>query len=291
MQKTLISVGELIDKSWEVYRARFTELLGISGWLLVTAILFAVALIVYPSASVLQASDILNGWEKFGVWLFSITTYVITPIFSFWIFISIARWSNSLLNGAAIETRVAMRDGAKYFLKTLLTTLMVVLMVMLALVIGFGPPVIIAALGAITNFSPLVMIANLLLIIGIFVALFLSIKWMVYYLFAPLLTILEEIRGKQALEYSRRLIEGRFWQVLGRTVVPKLVFVIFGVFAMSICAFIANFAIDVSQDLNIDLQARFVSMVETIIPIIITALINPLVIISDVILLRSMREQ
>ena len=44
MPKPLLSVGELIDQSWDVFRSRMSELLSISGWLLVTAILFAIAL-------------------------------------------------------------------------------------------------------------------------------------------------------------------------------------------------------------------------------------------------------
>lgn len=290
MTKTLISVGELIDQSWELYRSRFIEFLTITGWLLLTAIFFALALTFYPTASSLQSGEPLTGWETFGVTLFFITTYVITPIISFWIYTSVTRMIGAYMNGKQMTPANAMREGRAVFLKALLTSVMVVLMVLFAIVIGFGPPVLVATIGALANFSSLILIANVLLIVGIFAALFLSIQWTVYYLLAPLLTILDGLPGKSALEYSRRLIEGRFWAVLGRVVVPKLVFIIFGVFAMSLFAFVANFAIDASSGISMDVQVRFVSMVETIIPIIITVLINPLILISDVLLLRSLRD-
>jgi hypothetical protein len=290
MSKTLISVGELIDQSWELYRSRFIEFLTISGWLILTAIFFALALAFYPAASVLQSGEPLTGWETFGVILFSITTYVITPLISFWIYTSVTRMIGAYMNGKKITPAAAMREGRAVFLKALLTSVMVVLMVLFAIVIGFGPPVLVATIGSLANLSSLILVANVLLVIGIFAALILSIQWTVYYLLAPLLTILDGLPAKSALEYSRRLIKGRFWPVLARVVVPKLVFIIFGVFAMSLFAFVANFAIDASSGISTDVQVRFVSMVETIIPIIITVLINPLIIISDVLLLRSLRD-
>ncbi len=183
-----------------------------------------------------------------------------------------------------------MREGRAIFLKALLTSIMVILMVLFAIIIGFGPPALIATLGALTNIDSVIMIANVLLVVGIFVALFLSIKWTVYYLMAPLLTIFDGLPGKTALEHSRKLIQGRFWHVLARVAVPKLVFVIFGVLAMSLIGYVADVVLNVPSSVNLDVRLRIGSMIDTLIPIIIAALLNPLIIISDLLLLRSLRE-
>jgi hypothetical protein len=66
--------------------------------------------------------------------------------------------------------------------------------------------------------------------------------------------------------------------------------VIFGVFAMSIAAYLVGILIDVSAGLNVDIQLRISTMTTTIIPIVIAVIINPLVVISDVLLLRSLRS-
>ena len=290
MSKTLISVGELIDQSWELYRSRFVEFLSISGWLILTAILYALALAFYPAASILQSGAHLTAGETLGVVVFTLTTFLVTPIISFWIFTSLARMLGTHLAGDRMNPSRAMREGRAIFLKALLTSVMVVLMVLFAIVIGFGPPVLIATLGSLANIDSVIMIANVLLIVGIFVALFLSIQWTIYYLFAPLLTILDGLPGKAALENSRRLIQGRFWQVLMRVAVPKLVFIIFGIIAMSFIAYMADVIVSASSSISLDVQVRIGSMVETVVPILIAALINPLMIISDVLLLRSLRD-
>ena len=290
MPKQLISVGQLIDQSWEIYRSRFVPLMTISGWLVLTAVFYAIALAFYPSASVLQTGAGLTTFEGFGVVFFMITTLFLAPVISFWIYTSIGRALSMHFARRTLNTKKAMIQGKDIFLQALLTSIMVMLMILLAIVIGFGPAIFLATVAALANASSLVILANILLVIGIFVALFFSIKWLVYYILAPLITILDGDRGKAALIKSRSLIEGRFWDVLMRVSVPKLVFFIFGVFAMSIFSYVVGILIDASGGINLDLQVRISTMVQTIVPIVIAAFINPLIIISDVLLLRSLEE-
>ena len=285
----LISIGELIDQSWEQYRARLPEFLTISGWVLITAILYAIALAFYPSASKLSLGADLSGLETFGVLIFTFTSFVVTPILSFWVYIALTKAVNKHLSRQAVDPKQTMRDVKPTFFPTLLTSIMVVLMVLLAIVIGFAPPAVIATLGVLTLFGPLLIVANLLLIAGIFVSVFLSIKWVVYYFMAPYITILDATGSKRALATSRQLIQGRFWGVLMRIAVPKLVFVIFGVFVMSIIAYLVGILIDASAGINLDLQLRISTMTQTIVPILIAVVINPLIVISDILLLRSLR--
>jgi hypothetical protein len=289
MPKPLISVGELIDQSWDVYRSRATELLSISGWLIVTAILFAIALAFYPSASRLQLDTTLTGLETTGVLLFSFTSIVIAPILSFFLYVAMTKVLGAHFARRSVLPKTAMKQARSVFWPTLLTSVMVILMILLAIVIGFAPPAILATLGALTNVGAIIVLANLLLIIGIFVAIFLSIKWVVHYFLAPYITMLDGTQAKLALATSRQLVQGRFWAVLIRVLVPKLVFIIFGVFAMSILAYLVGILIDASAGINLDIQLRISTMTTTIIPILIAVLINPLIIISDILLLRSLK--
>lgn len=285
----LISIGELIDQSWETFRTRMAEFLGISGWLLVTAILFAIALAFYPAASELQLGAQLSGLESAGVLLFSFTSLILTPVLSFWLYIALAKAINAHLSRRAVDPKATLLGVKAAFFPTLLTSVMVMLMVLLAVVIGFAPSAVIATLGFLTGASIAIVLANLLLIAGIFVSLFLSIKWILYYFMAPYLTMLYGTPAKQALATSRQLIEGRFWAVLLRVAVPKLVFLIFGVFAMSIIAYLVGILIEISTGLNLDIQLRISTMTTTIVPIVIAVFINPLVVTSDVLLLKSLR--
>ncbi|NQV90290.1 hypothetical protein HQ487_02680 [Candidatus Uhrbacteria bacterium] len=290
MSKPLISIGELIDQSWEVFRARSTELLTISGWLLSTAILFAIALSFYPSASRLQLGGSLTSLEIMGVVIFAITSFVIAPLLSFWIYTSITKATGNHLARKTVNAKQAMKEGRLVFIPAALTSVMVILMALLAVVIGFAPAIILATIGSLANVSALIVFANILLILGIFVAVFLTIKWVVFYFLAPYITILDGVTAKVALATSRQLIQGRFWAVLIRILVPKLVFIIFGVFAMSIVAYLVGIIISASSGINFDIQLRVTTMTQTIVPIVIAVLINPLILISDVLLLKSLKQ-
>lgn len=290
MPNPLLTVGELIDQSWEVYRARMNEFLTISGWLLVTAILFAIALAFYPSASKIALGETLTGLENFGVLLFALTTYIVTPIVSFWVYLSLAKGAAAHLSRKSVQPKELLREPKSLFFPTLLTSIMVILMVILAIVIGFAPPAILATLASLSKISAFVVMANILLVFGIFVSLFLSIKWVVYYFMAPYVTMLDTIPAKLALATSRQLIEGKFWSVLARITVPKIVFVIFGAFAMSIIAYMVGIVIDASAGLNLDIQLRIITMTQAIVPIVIAVAINPLIVISDVLLLKSLKS-
>ena len=290
MPKSLISVGQLIDHSWDVYRTRFTQLMTISGWLVLTAVFYAFALAFYPSVSTLEAGIALTSMESFGVVFFMLTTMVIAPIISFWVYTSLTRALSMHFANRKPNPKKAMIQGKKAFLPALLTSLMVMLMIILAIVIGFGPAVVLATFGSLLGAGALVLLSNILLIIGIFVAAFLAAKWMVYYILAPLITIIDRDPGKVALKKSRALIEGRFWPVLIRIAIPKIVFVIFGVFAMVMVGYVVNVLVDASGGISLDLQLRITTLTQTIVPILIVTFINPLIVISDVLLLRSLNE-
>lgn len=290
MPKTLISVGQLIDETWEIYKKRFTEILSISSWLLISAILVTISLIYYPTVTQVTLGNGYTGGNTFGILLFSITTLVISPIISFWIYNSVTRAVGAHVSNKRMNPKVAMKEGVQSFFPALVTTLMVVLMLILAIVIGMAPPAIVAGIGALTGSSALIILGNIALVIGIFVATFLTIKWGVYYVLAPIITILDGSKGKESLAQSRQLIEGRFWAILGRTAIPKILFMILGVVMMSIIGYLVSIFIEASGGFNTDLQLRVSTMTNTIGPIIIAIIINPMIIIADVLLLKSLRS-
>lgn len=290
MPKSLISVGQLIDESWEVYKKHFASFLAISSWLLISAILIAISLAYYPTVTQITTGTGYTGGQTFGIALFSFTSIVISPLLSFWIYTSITRATSAYTKGRKLAPKAAMNEGRKIFIPAIITSIMVVLMILLAIVIGMAPPAIIASIGALVGSGALIIIGNIALVIGIFVATFLAAKWLVYYIFAPFITILDGTKAKMALAESRQLIEGRFWAVLGRVAIPKIVFTIVGVFMMSIAGYLVGIFIDAAGGFNTDLQLRISTITTSVVPIVITMLINPLIVIADVLLLKSLRS-
>lgn len=287
----LISIGRLIDESWEVYKAHFQDFLSISSWLLLLAILYVLSLALYPSASALWFSNELSTSENIGVFLFVFTNYVIAPLLGLWVVIALARQARVFLQNKTITTKRAHEETKPLFIPTLIVSLMVSFLLVVAILIGLGPSILLAGIGTLINSITLVGIGNMLIIVGLLVAIVLLFKWMVEYYLSPIATIVDGIFGKKALIQSRQLTRGRFWSVFLRLLIPKLVFIIFGVFLMLIIAYIMEIFLDVVSGLNLDLELRIKTIVESVFPIVIAALINPLIIIADVMLYRALKGE
>jgi hypothetical protein len=60
---------------------------------------------------------------------------------------------------------------------------------------------------------------------------------------------------------------------------------------MLIVAYVTEILLDVTGGLNLDLQLRIKTIIESVFPIIIAALINPLIINADVILYRALKGE
>ncbi|MBI2475501.1 hypothetical protein HYV69_03700 [Candidatus Uhrbacteria bacterium] len=287
----LISIGRIIDESWELYRARFSEFMSVASWLLLLAILYIISLALYPSASTLWFSNDLSTSENIGILLFAFTNYVVAPLLGLWVLIALSRLTQGYLQGKNVGIKLAHEETKPLFFPTLVVSLMVAFLLVVAMLIGFGPPIILASLGALFNNVTLIGIGDMLLVIGIFVALILSFKWMIEYYFSPIATVLDGIQGKKALIQSRKLIQGRFWRTFLRLVVPKLVFIIFGVFIMFIVATVTEVLLGVASGLSLDLHLRIKTLVESIFPILIAVLINPLIINADILLYRALKGE
>lgn len=285
----LISMGRLIDDSWELYRKQIKTFLSVSGWLLTLAILYTISLALYPPASTLWFSNELSWSQNGGVLLFTLTNYVLAPLLGLWLLIALSRLTLVMISGKRADPQRALREVKPRFLPTLLVSVMVAFLLVVALFIGFGPSIILAALGALFKNALLVGIGNAILVIGIFVALVLAFKWMVEYYLAPYTVMLDGLQGKQALARSRQLVRERFWGVLVRLIVPKLVFILFGVLAMGIIFYIVQMLLAITGGLNLDLQLRLSTMAQWIVPIVIGVLVNPLIIITDVVLYDNLK--
>ncbi len=288
---SLISVGRLIDESWDLYRARFHELMSVSVWLLWLAILSVLSLSLYPAASTLWLSNELTGSEYAGVIIFILTNYLVAPLLGIWVFIALVRLIRQQMTGRNGDPKKAIKETKSLFLPTILISIMVAFLLVIAILIGFGPSIILATLGAIFQNAALVILGNLLLVIGTFVAFGLAFKWMVEYMLAPYATAMDGLAGKKALGATSQLVRGRFWSVLFRLLVPKLVFIFIGVILMGIAAYITEIVLSAAGGLNLDLQLRLTTLVEWTIPVVIAVLINPLIIIADVLLYKNLKGE
>lgn len=284
----LISVGELIDRSWDLYRKNFKIFMHISGWLLIVAILDIVALTLYPSSGALTYHANLTTPETIGVIIFAFTKLILSPLLGFWVFLAIVHASNFVISQKLIDFKNVYQATKNRYWQTLWVVVMVGFVLLFAQVITLGPSVLLGILGSWINNVPLLVIANLLFLIGLFVSIYFTTRWTILLIMAPYTAALDNKNKKDALVSSRKLIAGRFWQVVLRIILPKIIFILFGLFAATILSLLVQIFVNSSTGIQIDQQIRMQNITESIIPILITILLNPLIILSDVLLFKNL---
>jgi len=285
-----LSLGTIIDHAWETYHKRFAELMSISGWLLLVAILEVTSLLLYPYVTQLAAtSSPYTFWESFGVVLFTITNTLIAPVIGVWVYIALVRFARTQ-DDHPISTGKALKEGWKWFLPHCWIGILMVALLLVGILIGFLPAMIVGSLTFIWDSAFFILFLNLFAFAGIFAAFILDFRWSVHYLLAPYALLLDGVRGKAALHESRRLVIGRFWYAFARLVIPKLIFVIAGVVLMWILAFAAQLVISAMVGLNVDLYLRLQSITGGLLSLVIAVLINPLIVLADVIVYRHLKE-
>jgi hypothetical protein len=287
----LISIGEIIDSAWDFYRIRFTTYLNIAGWLLIVLILQIIALLFYPSTSTIATETIFSGWESFGILLYGFSSIILTPILGLWVFIALSKAAYAQVTRRSIDVKATLKDSWKLFFPSMLVGILVGLVFLGAIAIGVIPPVVIGYLGGLFESSFIVAASNFLLIFGIFISFILALRWSVHYIFAPYEVVLEGKRGIDALKVSRKMTEKKFWGVLLRIALPKLLFLVVGVLLMWIATYLSSMIISAIAGINTDLLARLTTYADTIIPAVIAILINPLLVLADVILYKNLRAR
>src|SRR3989338_4036558 len=130
MPAKLISIGELIDISWERYREHLGAYLSISAWTLLVAILNVIAVAFYPSAStILVSKTALTGLETFGVALYAISSLVVAPLLNIFVLIGITRIIQSVLSGRGASMKRTMSEIRQRFWPTTLISIMLALII------------------------------------------------------------------------------------------------------------------------------------------------------------------
>jgi hypothetical protein len=289
--KQLISVSDLIDQSWIKYRSSFPFFLQISGWLVILAIMNTVALLLYPSAGAVAFHNTLTASEITGVILYTLSNVILSPLIGFWVFVALAIGAKSVITHERMSILQVMQETKKRFLPALVVSVLVGLTLLLAQIITVGPSIILGAIGFFVNNNWILGAANALLLLGLIASLILTSRWTLYYVMSPYAAILDHAKNKQALLKSRKLIEGKFWNVLFRLLVPKIVFILFGVlFAVLVNTVISSLVIG-STGYNLDVQKRIIDLASSVLPLLIAIFLNPLIFLSDVLLYQSLTEQ
>ncbi|MFH1253084.1 MAG: hypothetical protein V1664_02005 [Candidatus Uhrbacteria bacterium] len=283
----LISVGQLIDQSWETYRSKLRPLLRLSAWLLIPGLLGIISIALQPDIT--AANSVFTWWQKIGSVISFLNRFLITPIIGLWVFILLVK-AMAGLNEKKSETFSSLSHTSwKLFLPCVLVNL-IIFGIFIATWLTVLPGLLINWSGFQFNISTLSVIGTILTVLGVILATVLSIRWLIDFAFAPFFLIIDHEHGKKAIKKSRELILGRFWPTLFRLLIVKIVFI--AVFL--IIEGLLSSAIDKLVTLFIGLNINLLVRLETIgLLILLTAgsiFFTPLITLVDFLLFNSLKE-
>ncbi|MFH1404745.1 MAG: hypothetical protein ABIH21_01445 [Patescibacteria group bacterium] len=286
----LITVGQIIDQTWDHYRHRFSELMSVSVWLLILVILNVISLMFYPVATKIMSDLEFTGLEIFGVVLFGFTNLILAPLLNLWLLIALIKLVKAQFAQKKITISEALKDGFRHFLPVLWVVILILAILILAVLIGYVPGFVIAWFGSLIGSGFVILLANLILIIGIVATIVLIVRWTIFYALSTYAVLWEEKRGSQALKKSKTLIQGRFWHAFALFIIPKLLLIIISAVILYALYYVFHLILSASGGISAEIQARLITLGDVVFPMLIAVLINPLVIISDTKLYNSLKE-
>lgn len=212
----LISIGQIIDKTFHLYQKHFTSYVRIGAWLFLSIPLLVIANIIYPMISNPITAVIVIGSVTF------INT-VLTIIISYFVSNSYVFSTDAYEEGKKSDPET-IRDAAwsrvgHVFVQGLLLALLLILAICLLLP-GIGlliassltetPSVVLPSLGMFLLFAGGVTAAGL-------------VAWFsIVFAFAPFSLLLEKRGIIESIKRAFALVRGRWWAAMVRVMIPKL---------------------------------------------------------------------
>ncbi|MBU1126427.1 hypothetical protein KJ758_02330 [Patescibacteria group bacterium] len=285
----LISIGQILDQTIDHYAKHFKNIMKFSLWFLLVSLFLIISGLLLPIADIGSlATESISTTSLVGSILMIISTLILAPVVSLWIYISIIQSTQKQRQGQTIDHKAIAKTSWKKFFPyawvSILRTL-VLLIPLSAVIPGLALILInLVADGGVWLGTLSILLTFLGSIVGIIILIMLSVQLG----FVGFTMVLENKRGLASLKTSRELVKGRFWHTFVRLLVPKIAFtaaiVIFQFILFAISSpLIAFGATDTA------IAAHITDVVNNVITGGITVLSVPLYIIADYLIYDSLR--
>ena len=279
----MLSVGQIIDKSWHHFTKHLGALLAISAWYLLIAILNIIVAWITPiSPDVVTYTSL----ERIGIILSIFVNFIVTPILSVWVYNALILKIHAQESEQEIDARTLKKKSWRAIWPQIVVGILIGLAV-LATILFLAPGFLFSLLGSALNSTGFAAISFALLLLGAIGTGLSAIYLVVRYQFAPIAVLLQNKRGKHALSESKRMVKGRFWPVFWRVVLPKALF-LFVFFAVQILfLLLLQFIVYNIAGLNLLLAASIFSIGSTFIFFVLMVFLQPIILSADYLLYKS----
>ncbi len=287
----LITVGQILDTTWDHYTKHFKIIMRISLWFFLIALLMIVGKFLTPvnPAELLIANPQVSITSNIGYLIIILTSLVVSPILAVWIFLSLIKLIDTQNTGKNTDPTTAGLEGGKQFFHYLIILVFKLVALSLPLVLMI-PGIALSIYGVTEKGGPWVgSVSMLLLFFGAIAGLILLAYITVQLAFIAFALMLDGKKHINAIKDSTELVKGRFWSVLWRLFVPKL---IFGVAAMMIqgIIFFAVVPILSFSTLNIEASLRIADITYYLVASGMSVIFVPLLVIADYKIYDSLRK-
>lgn len=284
----LLTVGSVIDRAWEHYTKHFLELMAITSWLLILAILNIISSFLSPDVSLLTpGAGPLSTSQTAGLVVHGLTFLIFAPILSLWISNRLIKGVATQLDGQSSNFKTLNAFGWKMFFPRLLVGILTAL-TMLSPLILLAPGGALSALAVASNSGGLSLAATALIFFGSVAAIAAIIYLAVRVVFAPYALLLDNQHGRRALRSSARLSRTRWWSVLFRVAVPAIVFYFGMTTAQIFLLFILKTIILQVAGLNAGLASQLYNIGSGTVFIILNMLVAPLVVCANTLVYKNL---
>ncbi|PIQ67448.1 hypothetical protein COY25_01930 [Candidatus Uhrbacteria bacterium CG_4_10_14_0_2_um_filter_41_7] len=220
----LISIGQIIDDTWENYTNNFKTWMAVSSLLFIISAVWILGSILSPGANTnfLIEQGLISPLQTFGLSLSAVASKILFPLVTFWLTIIFIKVIAELNNKKKINLKEILLFGVKKIMPTIAVFFLQTLIAassLLAIVPGFVLTLINANIngGAVLGYFALFLtFVGEIVALGLLIFLAVTFAFSAYELLIGEKTIIESLKG------SYTLVKGRFFEVILRYIAPKI---------------------------------------------------------------------
>lgn len=291
----LISIGNIIDYTWDHFTTHFKVLMNITMWLFLVALLTIILNIATPldftglinetgAIPDLKASELI-----FGI-LQAIVVSIVGPVVGVWILLTILQAARLQQSKKSVDVKAIGRNSWSMFISYVWIAFLKGLTILVPLFL-IVPGVVLLIYNTVGPQIPwLSGIGMLVTFLAVILSLCLVVYAGVVFHFAEYRLVFEGTRGTNAMRESKRLVHGRFFSTLVRIIIPKVVFIIPVVIIQVLLVFLIALLIPSVAGLGASAFVKISQTMENIISTTLAVLSTPLFILADYYIYDSLRK-
>lgn len=280
----LISLGRLIDTSFDLYKKYWKEFLGISLWLIVASLPRLVGNLLSPLGA--GPTVTFGDWVSFG---FSLIGSVVLAVATVWVFISLIQLADTRAKGKSPDFKAINKQSWKLFLPYIVVSLLALGIIAGVSLLAAPGIALLTASSLQENFSGgLAALGIVLFFVGGLAAFVLLVKSSLELGLAQFALVVDGKRGLAAIKTCFSLINGRWWATFVRYVAPKLLYIfVIVLLQFLIPAALALLAVVLAPTSTI--LTKLVYVAAYLFTISLSAVSTPLIVVTDYVLYDSLR--